>query len=101
MSDPGLVSVRYELDDRHASTWRDEVCDRMLDAESSMSPATRLGVTFGVTAMRGVVHLDCRAREPGLAIARSASRVASSTVPPTMGLSLVTSGEATSWGRSD
>ncbi|HUQ02254.1 MAG TPA: helix-turn-helix domain-containing protein [Kofleriaceae bacterium] len=92
MSD--LVSVRYELDDRHAATWRDEVCDRMLDAESALSAGTRLGVSFGVTAIRGVIHLDCQAYEAGLTIARSPERVARSSTPPTMGLTLVTSGEA-------
>jgi len=89
-----LVTMRYELDDRHAATWRDEVCDRMLDAETALSSAQRLGVNFGVTAIGDVVHLDCHAHAPGLTISRSPARVARGSTPPTMGLTLVTSGEA-------
>jgi AraC-like DNA-binding protein len=89
-----MATLRLELDDRHATTWRDDVCDRMLDADSAISAGQRLGVSFGVTAMHGIVHLDCYVRERGLTLGRSAARVARGVTPATLGLTLVTSGEA-------
>ena len=88
------ITVRYELDDRHVATWRDEVCDRLLDADTCWGAAQRLGVRFGVTAIAGVVLLDAHAHAPGLAIARTAARVARASTPPTLGLTLCASGEA-------
>ncbi|HUS32841.1 MAG TPA: helix-turn-helix domain-containing protein [Kofleriaceae bacterium] len=85
--------MRFDLDDRHVARWRDEVCDQMLDADSPWDATKRLGVQFGVTAIRGVVQLDAHAKEPGLVIERSGTRVAQDKRPATMGLTLVTAGE--------
>lgn len=88
------ITVRYDLDDRHLSMWRDDVCDRMLDADARCSSARRLGASFGVTAVAGVVLLDARAHEAGLSLSRTPARVARSSTPPTLGLSLCLAGEA-------
>jgi hypothetical protein len=90
-----LVTQRFELDDRHVSTWREQVCELMLDADTDWTDGTVLGINFGVTGLTGgVVHLDCRTRHAGLMIARTAERVARTPGAEIMGLSYVTSGEA-------
>jgi AraC-like DNA-binding protein len=87
------VAFKLELDDRHLDAWRDEVCDQMLDAESPIPASASLGVKLGVTAVAGVVHLDCRTTRRGLVLARSPARIARGGIE-VMGLSVVTSGEA-------
>jgi hypothetical protein len=87
------AAVKLELDDRHLDMWRDEVCDQMLDADSPMPAAVSLGVKLGVTAVAGVVHLDCMTTRRGLTLGRSPARVARGGIE-VMGLSVVTSGEA-------
>jgi AraC family transcriptional regulator, positive regulator of tynA and feaB len=91
--DGALTSVRFDLDDRHVARWRDEICNQMLDAEAPWDAGRRLGVEFGVTAIHGIVQLEAHAREPGLSIERTASRVAQDVRPTTMGLTFVTAGE--------
>lgn len=84
-------ALHFELDDRHLDTWRDDVCDQLLDADTR--PGAALGVNLGITAIAGIVHLDCRTTERGLELGRDARRV-SRTAVEAMGLSVVVSGEA-------
>ena len=86
-------AIRFDLDDRHLDTWRDDVCDQLLDADTSMTSSSALGVNLGITAIAGIVHLDCRTTERGLQLGRDAKRVARTNVEA-MGLSVVMSGEA-------
>lgn len=65
--------MHFELDDRHVDTWRDDVCDQLLDADTSLTAAIGLGVNLGITAIAGIVHLDCRTTQRGLQLARDAA----------------------------
>jgi AraC-like DNA-binding protein len=90
-------AVTFELDDRHIATWRNKICDELLGAESPWSSTQHLGARFevAVNANAGVIGLDLRTREPGLALVRSPTRIAHETRPAAIGLTVVTRGEAT------
>lgn len=87
-------AVKYDLDDRHVERWRNEVCDQLLDADTQLSAGQNLGVNLGVTAIAGIVHLDCKTTHSGLTLGRDRVRVVRSSGRETMGLSVVLSGEA-------
>jgi len=87
------IGIQYQLDDRHLDVWRDVVCDELLEADSPWSSGRSLGVALGVTAIGGVVHLDCGVTHAGLTLARDARRVAKGG-HETMGLSVVLTGAA-------
>ncbi len=85
----------FELDDRHVSTWRERICDELLDADAPWHAGQRLGMELGIKAVHGAVNLDVTVHHGGLTLERTAARVAREQRQDAMGLTCVTAGSTT------
>lgn len=86
--------IVLELDDRHLGVWREDVCDRMLDADAPWSAGQRLDLQLALHARGGVVSLQVASAPGGPALARGRARIAHNRHPDMLGLTVVTAGTA-------
>jgi AraC-like DNA-binding protein len=86
------ASTSLEVDERSLSVWREDICNRALDADAPWSRGDRMAVRLDVAQLAGLVSLGIDVRAGNPMIARGRARLGAGDRPPAFGLSLVTHG---------